>query len=135
MFPDMFPRISWGSDQSRLYWCGKLVYVVSAALTLSFLSRCCHIVDMDAPPAGPTPSDNELENTGTPNSQSKTIVSGPAQSPFGGEPCPPIANALISVLDSPPQRHDDGYYVRSVVLSWRDELEAELVSVCPIIKI
>jgi len=85
---------------------------------------------MDASPAAPTPSDNVIDTTGTPIPQAPTAESGPAQTPPGDGPYLLITNELIRVLDSPPQRHDNGYYVRSAVLCWRNELESELVSIC-----
>lgn len=90
---------------------------------------------MDASPAAPTSSDNVLEPTGTPIPQVTTAESGPTQTPLGEEPYPPIANEIIRVLDSPPQRHENGYYVRTAVLCWRNELESELVSIASILLI
>ena len=90
---------------------------------------------MDASTAAPSSSDIVLETAGTPTPQVTTAESGPAQMPPGEEPYPPIANELIRILDSPPQRHDNGYYVRSAVLCWRTELESELVSIALILLI
>jgi hypothetical protein len=83
---------------------------------------------MDALPANPCSSDIVLDTPGTPVAPDPIDVSGPAQSPQGDGSYPPITNDLVRVLDTPPLRHDDGYYVRTAVLCWRNELEAEIVS-------
>jgi hypothetical protein len=84
---------------------------------------------MDTPPAGPSTSANVLDNTGTAVPQGTPDPTGPAQTPQADDPYPPIASDLLRVLGSLPQRQENGYYVRGTVLSWRTELDAEIVRI------
>ena len=77
-----------------------------------------------APGADPLqPTDNAV----TPGVGEPVPNSGTAPGPNDMFGPPPIANLLADLLSNAPSRQSDGFYDRSEVIPWRDQLESQIV--------
>lgn len=83
---------------------------------------------MDAPP---TPPATTLDGPNGLGMRVEPEISGEPASDQNPPPPPfhpPIANNLLRLLETPPKRQANGYYVRTDVGPWCSEIEVEIVS-------
>lgn len=81
---------------------------------------------MDASTTSPSTALDGPDGLGMPVDPETSGEPAPAQSPPSGYP--PIANDLLRLLETPPTRQPNGYYVRTDVVPWCSEIEVEIVS-------
>lgn len=81
--------------------------------------------DSTAPGAEPSQATG---NAVTPGVGEPVPNSGTAPGPNDTFGHPPIANPVADLLKNTPSRQADGFYDRSEVGTWRDQLESQMVS-------